>query len=169
MSAGINPGLASLLRNCQRLPCHACRVWADNNPRLHYIDCHVPLMIRNDTGNLNVTMVPDAVHPGSLGYGERQERPCAGQQDQHGLLGIHSTLDTLDLAEEAAQCVTFSCLADVIFTQCWGPEFGKLLANSQCKDAAAKTCTRGDGSTGRCEAGECKVSRHSMSARRNFR
>lgn len=62
----------------------------------------------------------------------------------------------------------FRVLADVIFTQCWGPEFGKLLANSQCKDAAAKTCTRGDGSAGRCEAGECKVSRHSMSARQKL-
>lgn len=81
MSAGAKPAEAGLIRNCQRLPCHVCRVWADSNPRLHYIDCHVPLMIRNDTGNLNVTMVPDAVHPGSIGYGERpraEEKGSAG-------------------------------------------------------------------------------------------
>lgn len=93
---------------------HLCSAMADRVERFHFIDCAGPLLL-TAAGNLNGSLVPDAIHPSPAGY-------------------------------------------DRIFSECWAPRIGRLVADKPCRPATyTGTCTNIGGKRGLCKGGTCQV------------
>lgn len=64
-----SPELLIRLGRRASMTCRACccRELADCNPRVHYMDCANPLLLKNDT-SLNPLLINDGVHPTVKGF-----------------------------------------------------------------------------------------------------
>lgn len=91
----------------------ARRSLTSRSKRLKYVGCDGLLLTA--AGNLNGSLVPDAIHPSPAGF-------------------------------------------DKLFSECWQPGLGKILADQACRGVSDATlCATFDGRTGQCSGGECQV------------
>lgn len=120
---------------------------------------------------------------GSSGLGERLETfqvsPRRKQDALHPpthFLSIHpppTLTPPINVSRPTPALLAPACSPagyDKLFSECWAPNIGRLLAPKFCADANyTGTCTTDDFKTGHCVGGSCQVSSRNPQGRTNWR